>query len=66
MPGVGKSTLLMQLSSKFSTYGKVIYVCGEESISQVKDKFQRFNVKEKDIALSDSVNINNIVDNLNK
>ena len=66
MPGVGKSTLLMQLSSKFSMYGKVIYVCGEESISQVKDKFQRFNIKEKDIALSDSVNINNIVENLNK
>ena len=66
MPGVGKSTLLMQLSSKFSAYGKVIYVCGEESISQDKDKFQRFNIKDKDIALSDSVNINNIIDNLNK
>ena len=66
MPGVGKSTLLMQLSSKFSMHGKVIYVCGEESISQVKDKFQRFDIKEKDIALSDSVNINNIVENLNK
>jgi DNA repair protein RadA/Sms len=26
MPGVGKSTLLMQLSSKFSAYGKVIYL----------------------------------------
>ena len=57
MPGVGKSTLLMQLSSKFSTYGKVIYICGEESISQIKDN---------DIALSDSININNIIDNLNK
>ena len=51
MPGVGKSTLLMQLSSKFSTYGKVIYICGEESISQIKDKFLRFNIKDNDIAL---------------
>ena len=66
MPGVGKPTLLIQLSSQLSTYGKVIYICGEESVSQVKDKFQRFNIKEKDIFLSDSININHIIENLNK
>ena len=65
MPGVGKSTLLIQLSSQLSTYGKVIYICGEESVSQVKDKFQRFNIKEKDIFLSDSININHIIENGN-
>lgn len=34
-PGIGKSTLLLQLSHRFATCGlKVLYVCGEESIDQ--------------------------------
>ena len=52
MPGVGKSTLLMQLSSKLSEYGDVIYLCGEESIKQVTKKFGRLNIQNSKINLS--------------
>ena len=43
-PGIGKSTLLMQLSSEISKNRKVLYVSGEESASQVKLRAQRLGV----------------------
>jgi len=36
-PGIGKSTLLLQVCKKLSDYGKeVLYISGEESLSQIK------------------------------
>jgi DNA repair protein RadA/Sms len=35
-PGVGKSTLLLQLAISLSSQSKVLYVSGEESVEQVK------------------------------
>lgn len=43
-PGIGKSTLLMQLSSQVSKNKKVLYVSGEESASQIKLRAQRLGV----------------------
>lgn len=43
-PGIGKSTLLMQLASEISKNKKVLYVSGEESASQVKLRAQRLGV----------------------
>jgi DNA repair protein RadA/Sms len=40
-PGIGKSTLLMQLSGKI---GEVLYVSGEESASQIKLRAERLGV----------------------
>lgn len=61
MPGVGKSTLLMQLSSKLSEYGDVIYLCGEESIKQVTKKFGRLNIRNSKINLYEGMNLNDII-----
>ena len=44
-PGIGKSTLLMQLSSEISKNRKVLYVSGEESVSQVKLRTERLGAK---------------------
>ncbi|HEM4950061.1 TPA: DNA repair protein RadA [Streptococcus suis] len=35
-PGIGKSTLLLQVSTQLSTIGTVLYVSGEESAQQIK------------------------------
>src|SRR5579875_353894 len=35
-PGAGKSTLLLQIASRLTGGGQVVYVCGEESAAQVK------------------------------
>lgn len=43
-PGIGKSTLLMQTAAKLSELGKVLYVTGEESASQLKLRAQRLGV----------------------
>jgi len=45
-PGIGKSTLLLQATDKLSQkYGKVLYVSGEESVSQTKLRADRMQIK---------------------
>jgi len=47
-PGIGKSTLLSQLTLYFaSRHGKVLYVCGEESAEQVKLRLDRLSGHKK-------------------
>ncbi len=46
-PGVGKSTLLMQIVLKFTSKGKVLYVCGEESPSQLNERLERLSSSKK-------------------
>jgi DNA repair protein RadA/Sms len=44
-PGIGKSTLLLQLASEVAgTFGQVLYVSGEESVQQLKLRAQRLGV----------------------
>ena len=44
-PGIGKSTLLLQVSGQLSVeHHKVLYVSGEESASQIKLRAQRLDV----------------------
>lgn len=42
-PGIGKSTLLLQLASNLSTNVKVLYVSGEESLGQIKIRANRLS-----------------------
>jgi DNA repair protein RadA/Sms len=45
-PGIGKSTLLLQLASEVAgSYGPVLYVSGEESVQQLKLRAQRLGVE---------------------
>ncbi|AEB31137.1 MAG: DNA repair protein RadA [Carnobacterium sp.] len=48
-PGIGKSTLLLQVSAQLNLAGgKVLYVSGEESSSQIKMRANRLGVKGAD------------------
>ena len=40
-PGIGKSTLLLQMSADVATGGPVLYVSGEESVAQIKARALR-------------------------
>jgi DNA repair protein RadA/Sms len=46
-PGIGKSTLLLQVANHLSTQIPVLYVCAEESGQQVKLRSQRLGIDRK-------------------
>ncbi|MFO7995687.1 MAG: DNA repair protein RadA [Dehalococcoidia bacterium] len=49
-PGIGKSTLLLQISAMMAQHSKVVaYISGEESISQVKLRGERLGIEGKGI-----------------
>lgn len=48
-PGIGKSTLVMQMSAKVSQNEPVIYVSGEESPEQVKQRIDRLQIAADDL-----------------
>ena len=48
-PGIGKSTLILQLCDKVQGDGKVLYVSGEESAEQIKLRADRLGIHNDDI-----------------
>jgi DNA repair protein RadA/Sms len=67
-PGIGKSTLSLQLSSLLSQSGhKVLYVSGEESVSQTKLRAQRLETKPSDkLYLVNQIDLNLIIEYIHK
>ncbi|MDN6639333.1 MAG: DNA repair protein RadA [Tetragenococcus sp.] len=67
-PGIGKSTLLLQVSQQLvATGGKVLYVSGEESAEQIKMRAQRLGDAENDFYLfaeTDMQDIRNTIEKL--
>jgi DNA repair protein RadA/Sms len=66
MPGIGKSTLMLHISDSLSDRGAVLYISGEESLSQVKSRAERLKVKKDNIFLASETNLKNIIDAVNK
>ncbi len=61
-PGIGKSTLLMQVALNFTTKGSILYVSGEESASQVGLRAQRLGGKSSnDLEFISSTSADDIV-----
>ena len=59
-PGIGKSTLILQLCNKLSTDGKVLYVSGEESAEQVKLRADRLSISSENIMFLGETDIDSI------
>ena len=65
-PGIGKSTLILQLCDKIQTDGKIIYISGEESAEQVKLRAERLKIDNDNLYFMGETNIEiiqNIVEN---
>lgn len=66
-PGIGKSTLLLQMCRLLSNAGKkVLYVSGEESLRQIKMRAERIGTFEKDMKLFCETNLSVIASVLEK
>lgn len=50
-PGIGKSTLLLQICEFFGSDHTILYVSGEESVRQIKIRAQRLGVKTENLYL---------------
>ncbi|MEO5690842.1 MAG: DNA repair protein RadA [Candidatus Saccharimonadales bacterium] len=59
-PGIGKSTLLLQLAAFVASERNVLYVTGEESIGQVKLRGDRLGVGAKKLQLASSTSADDI------
>ena len=63
-PGIGKSTLILQLCNKLKGEGKVLYVSGEESAEQIKLRADRLEINNDDILFLGETDIDLIEENI--
>jgi DNA repair protein RadA/Sms len=73
-PGIGKSTLLLQVGAKFSIFNSqfsnrkrktdVLYISGEESPGQIKIRAKRLGIDGKNIQLYAETNVERILDKI--
>jgi DNA repair protein RadA/Sms len=61
-PGIGKSTLLLQLAAAFAQAGRrAIYFTGEEAAAQVRLRAERLGLANAPLALASETNVANIL-----
>jgi DNA repair protein RadA/Sms len=66
-PGIGKSTLLLQVAARLAASGKrVLYITGEEAIEQVRLRARRLGVADTPIELAASINVRDITASLER
>jgi DNA repair protein RadA/Sms len=66
-PGIGKSTLLLQLSSSLSQNNMgCLYITGEESANQIKLRGKRLGIKESKTGLLSATNIEDIISTIDR
>jgi len=61
-PGIGKSTLLLQLAASLGSAGRrAIYFTGEEATAQVRMRAKRLGLSDAPVALAAETNLSNIM-----
>lgn len=60
-PGIGKSTLLLQVADSIAKNHDVVYFSSEESLEQVKNRAYRLNIKNNRMLFSDIACLEDIV-----
>lgn len=59
-PGIGKSTILLQICDKLSSEGEILYISGEENPSQIKMRAERIGVTSKNLSILSESNLDDI------
>ena len=61
-PGIGKSTLLLQICQSISHGAKTLYISGEESLRQIKLRAARLGVETDNLLLGSTTNIEAVIE----
>ena len=61
-PGIGKSTLMLQICKKLGEFSKVLYVSGEESTHQLKLRAQRLRVESENLYVLSETCLGNVTE----
>ena len=64
-PGIGKSTLLLQICDCLCKDKKVLYVSGEESEKQLKMRAERLNVSPQELYILSETRLSDIMESVN-
>ena len=65
-PGIGKSTIVLQSAGKISLNEKVLYITAEESLEQVKIRWERLNQNSIDLQIFAETNLSIIIEEINR
>ncbi len=63
-PGIGKSTLMLQVAAELAKTYKVLYISGEESTGQISGRAQRLGVNGDNIFLLCETDIQKIIESV--
>lgn len=61
-PGIGKSTLMLQICHQLCQFAKVLYVSGEESARQIKMRAERLHIKQEGLYLQSETKLGNMLE----
>ena len=65
-PGIGKSTLMLQICGKLCRFAKVLYVSGEESQHQLKLRAQRLHVESENLLVLSETGLGEMLEAVNQ
>lgn len=60
-PGIGKSTLMLQICQSLCQFSRVLYVSGEESVGQLKLRAQRLGVESADLLVLSETGLDDVL-----
>jgi len=63
-PGIGKSTLILQAAGKMSLSHNVLYITAEESLEQVKIRWNRLNQRNSELKVFAENNLSIIIEEI--
>lgn len=63
-PGIGKSTLLLQICQSISDGARTLYISGEESLRQIKLRAARLGVETDNLLLGSTNNIEQVIESI--
>lgn len=61
-PGIGKSTLLLQICAQLCTERRVLYISGEESERQIKLRAERLNVSPEELYILSETRLSDVLE----